>query len=109
MSLTSYYIQACTKAWLTCENLLIGLFENETSFSQRTMQVIDECSHICFGTIQALEQQQVNLHQIALLCVGICEECAEVCDRYTNNVFSDCAATCRECSAIVAQLISAPV
>ncbi len=97
------------EAWLNCESLLISISQHKTSFSHRTVQVVDECAQICFGTIQALEEHWNSLNQVALLCVGICEECAEVCERYNNEVFFNCAATCRECSTFLANLASASI
>lgn len=105
----SHYIKACTEAWLNCESLLVNLSQHKTSFSQRTMQVIDECAHVCFGTIQALEEHWSTLNQVALLCVGICEECAEVCERYNLEAFDNCAVTCRECSTFLTQLASTSI
>ena len=100
MNVSNNYLQACTDAWLNCENLLIALVQKESSFSHRTTQVLDECANICLGTLHALKNGHQNLNQIALLCVGICEECAEVCERYNENMFQTCAAICRQCSNV---------
>ena len=106
MQITSHHIQTCTEAWLNCENLLIALFGRENSFSKRTTQVIDDCAAICLGTLQAVKQQYQNLSEVALLCVGICEECAEVCERYSESVFQNCASSCRQCSNAFSQIAS---
>lgn len=94
------HVQACMDTWLHCEELLLSLTRKSTSFSRRTMQIIDECAHICFRVLQALNLKGKNLHHVALLCVGICEECAEVCERYSDHHFQACANTCRQCSAL---------
>jgi hypothetical protein len=109
MTGTSHYIQACMQAWLSCENLLINLTKKEISSSLRTKKVLDECADICLGTIHAIKHQMANVQQIALLCVGICEECAEVCERYNDVLFIDCAVVCRNCSSVVTKLASAAV
>lgn len=111
MKEVSYPIQASTEAWLNCENLLINIFQKDTSFSKRTRQVVDECAHICLGTVHALKSgwSKLNLKEIALLCVGICEECAEVCERYNDVSFKECAATCRHCSAVFTQFVTTAV
>ncbi|MEO6070089.1 MAG: hypothetical protein ABIN57_03635 [Chitinophagaceae bacterium] len=103
------YSQACMEAWLSCENLLITLNKQEISFSERTKQVLDECAHICLGTVHAIANQITNLNQVALLCVGICEECAEVCERYNDFLFSECAHACRNCSSTITALASEAV
>lgn len=104
MNVSSHHTQACTDAWLHCENLLVALLQKDESFSHRTTQVLDECANICLGTLHALKTEHRDLHQIALLCVGICEECAEVCDRYKETVFQTCAAICRQCSTVFAPI-----
>jgi hypothetical protein len=100
MKVSSVQVEACSNAWLHCENLLISLFQKDLSFSLRTRQVLEECANICLGTLQALRTGHRSLHQLALLCVGICEECAEMCERYNEIKFQTCAAICRRCSAV---------
>ena len=99
--------QACMEAWLNCENLLITLAHKPTSSSVRTRQVLDECAEICLGTLEALKKGIKNCNQLALLCVGICEECAEVCERYRGSVYENCAKACRRCSTIVSKVATA--
>jgi len=96
--------QACMEAWLNCENLLLTLSQKPTSTSVRTQQVLDECAEICLGTLEALKKGVKNCNQLALLCVGICEECAEVCERYGGSIYKNCASACRQCSTVVSKL-----
>lgn len=104
MTVASTPTQACMEAWLNCENLLITLSQNKISSSLRTVQVLDECAQICFGTLHALKNKIKNANQMALLCVGICEECAEVCERYRDGLFEKCASACRNCSTTISKL-----
>jgi hypothetical protein len=104
MKVSNGHIEACMEAWLNCENLLINLIQKSSSFSSRTTQVLDECANICLGMLHAIKTGHKNLHEMALLCVGICEECAEVCERYKENKFQTCAAICRECSTVFASI-----
>ena len=96
--------QACMEAWLNCENLLITLAQKQTSSSVRTQQVLNECAQICLGTLHAIRNKIQNSNQLALLCVGICEECADVCERYRDSVFKNCASACRRCSTAISKL-----
>jgi hypothetical protein len=96
--------QACMEAWLNCENLLLTLAQKPTSSSVRTWQVLDECAQICLGTLQALKKGVKNCNQMALLCVGICEECAEVCERYGGTLYENCASACRQCSTTISKI-----
>lgn len=98
------YVKSCIDTWVHCENLLLHLHSQQTSFSKRTLQVVDECANICLGTLEAIKQQTQNLGKIALLCVGICEECAELCERYEQTDFQACALSCRACSKVFAGL-----
>ena len=104
MIITSSHLNTCMEAWLQCEELLLSLTEKKTSFSTRTTRILDECAHICFGALQSLKTQGKNINEVALLCVGICEECADVCERYTDHAFKSCALTCRQCSALLSPL-----
>lgn len=99
--------QACMEAWLNCENLLLTLSQDKISFSSRTQRVLDECAQICLGTFHALRNKIQSTGQLAILCVGICEECAEVCERYSGNLFINCASACRQCSTTVSKLAQA--
>ncbi len=109
MDRTSNYTNACIEAWLNCENLLLSLQQRDVSFSKRTLQVIDECAQVCLGTFESIKQFSRNVYQSALLCFGICEECAEVCDKYDDEAFKKCAAACRQCSSAIAELASSAV
>jgi len=95
---TTYPKQACMDAWLNCENLLIAISQERVFFSQQIFQVVNECADICLTALHALKSNCKNISNLALLCVGICEECADICDRYNDNLFKTCAATCRLCS-----------
>jgi len=104
MKLASSPSQACMEAWLNCENLLLTLAQNKISSSVRTQQVLDECAQICLGTLHGIKNKIQNINQMALLCVGICEECAEVCERYGGVLFKNCASACRQCSKSISKL-----
>lgn len=109
MTVSNKHLQACMETWLNCENLLIALLQKGTSFSKRTIQTLDECANICLGTMNALKAQHQSINEIALLCVGICEECAEVCERYTEKSFQTCASICRQCSALISPFAKAAI
>jgi hypothetical protein len=93
------------EAWLNCENLLITLADKKTSTSVRTRQVLDECAQICLSTLHALRNKVRNHAPLAVLCVGICEECAEVCERYGGTVYQNCASACRQCATAISRVV----
>jgi hypothetical protein len=94
------------EAWLNCENLLISLSQQPTTYSHQTQRIINECADICLTALHAIKNQYSQLEDLTLLCIGICEECAEVCERYEGMLFKTCANTCRQCSNVFAQLAS---
>lgn len=98
MTVTSYQTQACFEAWINCENLLVSLAEVRTSLSKKITRIVNECALICMGTFHAMKSQSKNINNLALLCVGICEECAELCEEQSGKNFQECAKICRECS-----------
>jgi len=104
MTITSYQTQACFNAWVNCENLLVSLAQAKTVFSRKTTKIIDECALICMGTFHAIKSYSPNISNMALLCVGICEECAELCEDQQGESFTECARICRECSKTISQL-----
>src|SRR3712207_9265834 len=65
--------------------------------------VIDECAIICQGTFSALKTGSANLNRFALLCVGICEECAELLESHKDVEFQQVALVCRQCSESLSQ------
>lgn len=98
MTVTSCHTQACFNAWIHCEDLLKDLSKVKRSISKKITKVVDECALICMGTFHALKSKSENIHRFAVLCVGICEECAELCEQLNDEEFKRCAKMCRECS-----------
>ena len=98
MTVTNIHTQACFDAWMNCEHLLTTLHQVKASFSRKVTRIVDECALICMGTFHALKSRSVNAQRLALLCVGICEECAEICESQKGERFLDCARICRQCS-----------
>ncbi|RYZ22121.1 MAG: hypothetical protein EOO16_10265 [Chitinophagaceae bacterium] len=94
----------CLQAWLHCEVLLGQVNSGAHSFSLRTRRVLNECSELCLGTHEALRAGLGSTGEFALLCVGICVECAEVCARYSGSSFRYCADACMACAEALAAI-----
>ena len=107
MTVTNCHTQACFDAWMNCEDLLSNLAQPQRYFSKEISKVVDECALICMGTFHALKTQSVNISRYALLCVGICEECAELCEQLSEENFRKCASFCRQCSQTMSALLPA--
>ncbi len=95
---TNHYGQACLDASFNCENVLTEFGIKKKSFSSHKAKLLEECAHVCMGTYHAIKNQSINAALLALLCMGICDECAEFCESFDNSVFKQCAEACRYCS-----------
>ncbi|MBA2745264.1 MAG: hypothetical protein H0U44_03465 [Flavisolibacter sp.] len=104
MTITHSQTQACFDAWIKCENLLTNLAKERDQFSKEIIKVMDECALICMGTFHAIKSYSPNIRNFALLCVGICEECAEICETEMDERLKECAAVCRRCSKYISTL-----
>ena len=104
MIVSSCHTQACFDAWINCENLLVDLARAHQSLSRKVTKVVDECALICMGTFHALKSKSRNISRFAVLCVGICEECADLCEDLSDENFQRCAKICRDCSETMSVL-----
>ncbi|HEU4471766.1 MAG TPA: hypothetical protein VFR58_11815 [Flavisolibacter sp.] len=104
MTVASYHTQACFNAWMNCEDLLVNLASLKLGLSKKLTKVVDECAMICMGTFHALKTSSQNTRRFALLCVGICEECAELCESQNADYFRECAKVCRKCAETMSVL-----
>ena len=98
MTITSSHSQACFNAWVHCEDLLTTMASFKATLSRKVTKIVDECALICMSTFHAMKSSSVNIQKLAILCVGICEECAELCETQDSEAFLQCARTCRLCS-----------
>ena len=98
MTVASHHTQVCLDTWIQCEELLVNIAGLKNSISKKFFKVVDECALICMGTFHAIKTSSQNMQRMALLCVGICEECAELCETHKDEHFQVCAAACRQCS-----------
>jgi len=105
MTVTSSHLQACMYAYLQCDQLLTDLTQEPILVSDTNTSVIDECARVCLGTLTAIRNSWPGLEDVLLLCVGVCEECAEICEAHPGQNFKACAAACRQCSTAFSQLI----
>ena len=93
------YSAVCMEAWLTCENALIQIPDSKVSEKQNLQNILNECANICLGMLQAIKSRSANTDKIALLCVGICEECADACEKYFfHPLYRKCSMICRQCA-----------
>jgi hypothetical protein len=104
MTITATQTKNCFDAWMNCEQLLYTLAEVKACFSKKITKTIDECAYICLGTFHAIKSGSHNIRDMVLLCIGICEECAELCEDQYGEDFRECARICRQCSQNLSSL-----
>jgi hypothetical protein len=104
MIAASYQTNACFEAWMKCESLLVNMARFKNSVSKNLSKLVDECAVICMGTFHALKSRSASAVQFAVLCMGICEECAAACDELNDENFRQCALACRQCSDSMSNL-----
>lgn len=90
--------QQCLEAWISCESLLAHLVSVQATGIEKVMKTVDECAHICMETWQAIKSRSAETCRLILLCIGICEECADVCEQQPCLQMKQCAKTCRTCA-----------
>jgi hypothetical protein len=105
MVVTSSHTNACFYAWMKCEDVLADLAQIQKTLSKKITKVMDECALICMSTFHALKSKSVNANRYAMLCIGICEECAELCDELNEECFKECASLCRQCSETMSSIV----
>jgi hypothetical protein len=100
--------EVCMETWLTCENALVLIPDSKVSEKQNLQKILNECANICLGMLQAIKNHSANTDKIALLCVGICEECAEACEKYFfHPLYRKCSMICRQCADAMSTLAMA--
>ena len=98
MTIESDQSQVCLDAFFSCQ-LLLKTLAGKENFPIKINVLLNECAHICVGTFYAIKHASVNAPRMAFLCMGICEECAEVCESFDGNIYRQCAEACRYCSS----------
>lgn len=96
--------QHCLETWISCENLLAHLQMGQIKGIDEILKTVDECAHICMETWQAIKSQSDTTPKLVLLCIGICEECADMCEQQPCLQMKQCAKTCRTCANSLAQM-----
>ncbi len=104
MTLDRHPTQTCLDAWINCENLVAATAGTNQHISSKLIKLVDECALVCMGTFHALAGKSKNISRIALLCMGICEECAEACEMIDLDIFRECSRICRTCADSMSHL-----
>lgn len=106
MKLSTFQIDICDEIKFRCENCIQAL-NKEISPDLFHMTSFRQCADLSKAVLQCALQQSMFFEQVALLCIGLCQECVEICDQYPHNeTFSKCAAACKKGSQLMCLQIS---
>lgn len=99
-------VAACMESLVICENAIVTLPKVKHHLHHDILKTCNEFADICMGLLVALKSKSVNLGKIALLYVGLAEECAELCSLSPVLSVKQGAVTFRKSVALVGQLAS---
>lgn len=104
MTLTLEQVKACKEVVLISEKCVRALSKRDPydNIYQRSFK---QCQDICVTFLHAASTDSIYIEKLGLLCIGICEECAEICDDYSDSMFfREAAKICRYCSGQLSEL-----
>lgn len=106
MELTLDIIKACRMTALSCRKCvsLITSIDPLQTVYQRSFK---QCEDICFAFLQAASSNSQYLQKFVFLCIGLCEECAELAEEKKEDVFIEAAVQCRNFSDMLINFIPA--
>jgi hypothetical protein len=84
--------QTCTETTIKC--LTLG---GKHAEPQHLNPLID-CARICNTNADFILRNSTYYPQTCGLTADICDECADMCDRFEEDFMKDCASACRRCS-----------
>lgn len=106
MKLSTEQENACNKVILDSEKCIRALSKNDR-FNPVYNRSFKQCQEICFTFLHAARNDSMYVEKLALLTIGLCEECAEICDELKKDrIFQNAAISCRACSSALSQILS---
>lgn len=82
------------------------LDDKEISKMTRCIELARECADFCQYTSSIYSRESENAEKFLRLCAEICEDCADECEKHTNEKCIMCAKICRKCSEMCFSLQS---
>jgi hypothetical protein len=61
------------------------------------------CHHACLMCAHAVASKNVRAWEICELCEKVCNDCAAVCEKGTDEHMKKCAKACRDCAKACAE------
>jgi hypothetical protein len=99
-------VAACMESLVVCENAMVTLPKVKHQRHPDIIKAFNEFADICMGLLVAIKAKSVNIGKIALLYVGLAEECAELCSLSPLPSVKQGAITFRNSVNVIGQLVS---
>lgn len=106
MELTLELIKTCKLTALSCRKC-VSFLSSEEPLHKAYLRSFKQCEDLCFAFLQAAADNSVYLEKIAFLCIGLCEECADIGNEKNNIIFTSTAENCRRLSNLLFDFIPA--
>jgi hypothetical protein len=90
-------IDACLQCFSACLNCA-GRDHKEGSSMGNCAQINMECAAVCNAAAKLMSLGSKYAKEVCLICVKICTECAEECEKHDKPHCRECAQACRECA-----------
>ena len=104
MELTIDIVKACKMTALSCRKCVAMIPVNDP-LQLVYQRSFNQCEDVCFAFLQAASSNSQYLQKFIFLCIGLCEECADLAEEKKEDVFLHAARQCRNFSNMLIDLI----
>lgn len=106
MEISIQHIQASRDAALSCEKCIVAISKRKEE-NTLYLRSFKQCADICCAFQECAAQKSIYLEKITVLCIGLCKECAEICEEFSaDRVFMQAINEYQKCSDLLSELVS---
>jgi hypothetical protein len=89
----------CLDCYQTCsENVTKCLTVGGKHAKLEHLNLLTDCARICNMNADFILRNSPYYPQTCGITADICDECADACDRFTEDFMKECASVCRRCA-----------
>lgn len=90
----------CHECHDVCEDTLVNhcLEQGGAHMEPRHVKLLLDCIQICQTSADFMHRNSEYASAVAIACAGVCEACANSCDKFDSEEMRECARVCRECA-----------
>lgn len=98
MSNTQEIIQTLSECVHACEYCANACLEEDNVKEMADCIKADlDCGDICNLGMRFLSRNSINSDSVIGICIDLCHQCAEECEKHDHAHCLECARACREC------------